>query len=94
MIKSVRRLGKLVLVVGVAGGTAYSVQRYLRQADSPAQFLYETLGRNTALADAAAADLKPVYKKGLPSRIDQIKNLQNTQEYDVLVIGGGATGCG
>lgn len=29
----------------------------------------------------------------LPTRADMIKSLQ-TEEYDVLVIGGGATGCG
>lgn len=30
----------------------------------------------------------------LPSRTDQLKKLQNTPEYDVLVIGGGVTGSG
>ncbi|XP_071822474.1 glycerol-3-phosphate dehydrogenase, mitochondrial-like [Apostichopus japonicus] len=30
----------------------------------------------------------------LPSRAQQIQTLQSTLEYDVLVIGGGATGCG
>ena len=34
-----------------------------------------------------------VNKKGLPSRQDQLKALKTTQ-FDVLVIGGGATGCG
>ena len=30
----------------------------------------------------------------LPSRSVQISALKNTPEFDVLVIGGGATGCG
>ena len=30
----------------------------------------------------------------LPSRSVQIDSLKNTPEFDVLVIGGGATGCG
>nr|CAB3250536.1 glycerol-3-phosphate dehydrogenase, mitochondrial [Phallusia mammillata] len=30
----------------------------------------------------------------LPSRQVQLKTMENTQEFDVLVIGGGATGCG
>ena len=39
-------------------------------------------------------DLVPISKKGLPSRADHIKALQDTAEYDLLVIGGGATGAG
>jgi len=30
----------------------------------------------------------------LPSRDVQLQTLQSTKEFDVLVIGGGATGCG
>ena len=41
-----------------------------------------------------SAPLKPISGKGLPSRADQLKNLRDGREYDVLVIGGGATGCG
>ena len=37
---------------------------------------------------------KPITGKGLPSRADQLKKLSEGKEYDVLVIGGGATGCG
>lgn len=33
-------------------------------------------------------------KRPLPSRTDQIKNLQAGHTYDVLIIGGGATGAG
>ena len=37
--------------------------------------------------------LKLKYKKGLPSRGEQLSELKN-DEFDVLVIGGGATGAG
>ncbi|XP_015790857.1 glycerol-3-phosphate dehydrogenase, mitochondrial [Tetranychus urticae] len=40
------------------------------------------------------AHLKMISKKGLPSRADHIKALKETPEYDVLVVGGGATGSG
>lgn len=30
----------------------------------------------------------------LPTRAEQLKSLEETPEFDVLVIGGGATGCG
>lgn len=42
---------------------------------------------------AAEAVTIPV-KSRLPTREEQILALQTTDEFDVLVIGGGATGCG
>lgn len=42
----------------------------------------------------AEAELKPQSTKALPSRASQLKALQETPEFDVLVIGGGATGAG
>ncbi len=30
----------------------------------------------------------------LPSRSEQVSNLSSSQEFDVLIVGGGATGCG
>ncbi|XP_011193203.1 glycerol-3-phosphate dehydrogenase, mitochondrial [Zeugodacus cucurbitae] len=36
----------------------------------------------------------PKRKRTLPPRSDQIKSLQSGEEYDVLIIGGGATGAG
>lgn len=36
----------------------------------------------------------PKRKRTLPPRSEQIKHLQSGEEYDVLVIGGGATGAG
>lgn len=38
--------------------------------------------------------MKPKSTKALPSRADQLKALQETAEFDILVIGGGATGSG
>ncbi|XP_010741834.3 glycerol-3-phosphate dehydrogenase, mitochondrial isoform X2 [Larimichthys crocea] len=43
---------------------------------------------------AAEADLKVPYADEFPSRQAQLAALQNTEEFDVLVVGGGATGVG
>lgn len=42
----------------------------------------------------AEAELKVVYTDELPSRQAQLSSLKNTEEFDVLVVGGGATGAG
>uniref|UniRef100_A0A8C3TR39 Glycerol-3-phosphate dehydrogenase n=1 Tax=Catharus ustulatus TaxID=91951 RepID=A0A8C3TR39_CATUS len=47
-----------------------------------------------ALVQVQAAEGVPVRKGPLPSREQQIQALQSDAEFDVLVIGGGATGCG
>ena len=46
------------------------------------------------MAQAEVSPLKPKSSKALPSRADQLKALQTTPEFDILVIGGGATGSG
>nr|XP_033471867.1 glycerol-3-phosphate dehydrogenase, mitochondrial isoform X1 [Epinephelus lanceolatus] len=43
---------------------------------------------------AAEAELKVPYADELPSRQAQLARLQNTEEFDVLIVGGGATGAG
>lgn len=43
---------------------------------------------------AAEADLKVPYPNELPSRAAQLAALRDTEEFDVLVVGGGATGAG
>uniref|UniRef100_A0A1A7W8L0 Glycerol-3-phosphate dehydrogenase, mitochondrial n=2 Tax=Iconisemion striatum TaxID=60296 RepID=A0A1A7W8L0_9TELE len=43
---------------------------------------------------AAEAELKVPYADELPSRLAQLAALQDTEEFDVLVVGGGATGAG
>ncbi|NXD26145.1 GPDM protein, partial [Spelaeornis formosus] len=50
--------------------------------------------KHGALAQVQAAEDAPVRKDHLPSREQQILALQSSGEFDVLVIGGGATGCG
>lgn len=50
--------------------------------------------RNTLKTVNNAVATPPKRKRTLPPRGDQIKNLQSGEEYDVLVIGGGATGAG
>lgn len=46
-----------------------------------------------AYVEAAECISEPVNREP-PSREAQLLTLQNTSEFDVLVIGGGATGCG
>ncbi|KAJ8019659.1 Glycerol-3-phosphate dehydrogenase, mitochondrial [Holothuria leucospilota] len=46
-------------------------------------------------AHVISADFRSSHQSSpLPTRDQQIQSLQSTHEYDVLVIGGGATGCG
>jgi glycerol-3-phosphate dehydrogenase len=48
---------------------------------------------NLAYVEAAECFAEPVNREP-PSREAQLLTLQNTSEFDILVIGGGATGCG
>ncbi|XP_017591560.1 PREDICTED: glycerol-3-phosphate dehydrogenase, mitochondrial-like [Corvus brachyrhynchos] len=50
--------------------------------------------KHGALVQVQAAEGAPVRKDHLPTREQQILALQTSGEFDVLVIGGGATGCG
>ncbi|NWV17486.1 GPDM protein, partial [Origma solitaria] len=50
--------------------------------------------KHGALVQVQAAEAAPVKKDHLPTREQQILALQTSGEFDVLVIGGGATGCG
>ncbi|KAK5875329.1 hypothetical protein CesoFtcFv8_027816 [Champsocephalus esox] len=43
---------------------------------------------------AAEAELRVPFADEFPSRQAQLAALQNTEEFDVLVVGGGATGAG
>lgn len=43
---------------------------------------------------AAEAELKVPYADELPTRQAQLSTLRDTEEFDVLVVGGGATGSG
>ncbi|NWV08531.1 GPDM protein, partial [Ptilonorhynchus violaceus] len=50
--------------------------------------------KHGALVQVEAAEAVPVKQDHLPTREQQILALQTSGEFDVLVIGGGATGCG
>lgn len=52
---------------------------------------YLLMSDNTVHADVC--NPRPL-KRPLPTREEQVKTLKNTSEYDVLIIGGGATGAG
>lgn len=42
----------------------------------------------------AEAELKVPFADELPSRQAQLRTLKSTEEFDVLIVGGGATGAG
>lgn len=74
----------------ILGGTAtvsFSLYAYYRFRDN---------GRQNPLLSVSAAESAVAQRQSnpLPPRSDQINSLKNTPEFDVLVIGGGATGCG
>lgn len=86
MASSARPAAKKLALLATAAGTA-------------AYIGYKSCDTKSSLMApfAAKADvpmIQPKYKKGLPTRAEQIKNLQQTPEFDILVIGGGATGTG
>ncbi|OQV15183.1 Glycerol-3-phosphate dehydrogenase, mitochondrial [Hypsibius exemplaris] len=55
--------------------------------------LYD-LKQHASIASCAASTKPEQYLAVLPTRQEHLKSLQETPEYDVLVIGGGATGTG
>ena len=58
-----------------------------------AALVYKTRN-STALAQSPVSRCANPQEWRLASRADQLKKLQSGEEYDVFVIGGGATGCG
>ena len=82
VLKSLKRISKKGLVIG--GGVclvAYAYPKITQKQQNAAVF-------------AAEMDIDTKYAwSPLPTRIDQLKSLEN-DEFDVLVIGGGATGTG
>ncbi|KAG7311148.1 glycerol-3-phosphate dehydrogenase [Plutella xylostella] len=74
-----------LLLSGVAGLSGAALAAWAVAADdSPVQWY------KPAIVSAKTQSKK----RPLPPRSDQIKNLQSGEEYDVLIIGGGATGVG
>ena len=50
--------------------------------------------RTARLEESAALEEALIASKPLPTRNEQLKRLSSTKEFDVLVVGGGATGAG
>ncbi|KAI1293560.1 Glycerol-3-phosphate dehydrogenase, mitochondrial [Halotydeus destructor] len=79
-----KKVGRLCLVVGTVGAASYAGYKVSQGNKSN---VYPTVQ-----ADANTGIVQ-ISKKGLPSRDSQLKALQE-HDYDILVIGGGATGAG
>uniref|UniRef100_H3CZ45 Glycerol-3-phosphate dehydrogenase, mitochondrial n=1 Tax=Tetraodon nigroviridis TaxID=99883 RepID=H3CZ45_TETNG len=79
-----KALKRTVLVGGGGVATAFSLAQLMEYRKKQARL---------ALV-AAEAELKAPFADELPTRKEQLAALQNTVEFDVLVVGGGATGVG
>uniref|UniRef100_A0A4W6DGS6 Glycerol-3-phosphate dehydrogenase, mitochondrial n=1 Tax=Lates calcarifer TaxID=8187 RepID=A0A4W6DGS6_LATCA len=80
-----RRALKRTVVVGTgAVATVFGLSHLIEYRKTQARLAYVT----------AEAELKVPYADELPSREAQLTALKTTEEFDVLVVGGGATGAG
>uniref|UniRef100_A0A3Q2E6B7 glycerol-3-phosphate dehydrogenase n=1 Tax=Cyprinodon variegatus TaxID=28743 RepID=A0A3Q2E6B7_CYPVA len=89
--------GKVLLCLLTFICPVYAIQiRFKRR--KPSQWLYSLTSIccfQARLAHVAAeAELKVPFADELPSRETQLATLRDTPEFDVLVVGGGATGAG
>ncbi|NXJ07049.1 GPDM protein, partial [Odontophorus gujanensis] len=73
-----------VLIGGGAIATVFGLSQFSQYRNK-----HGTLG-NVQAAEAVTVPIK----NDFPTREEQILTLKNTSEFDVLIIGGGATGCG
>ncbi|KAM9123984.1 glycerol-3-phosphate dehydrogenase, mitochondrial isoform 1-T2 [Pangshura tecta] len=73
-----------VLIGGGAIATVFGLSQFSQYRSKHDNFMYVQ----------AAEPVNIPMKNHFPTREDQLLALQNTSEFDVLVIGGGATGCG
>ncbi|KAG6940014.1 glycerol-3-phosphate dehydrogenase 2 [Chelydra serpentina] len=73
-----------VLIGGGAIATVFGLSQFSQYRNKHGNFMYVQ----------AAEPVNIPMKNHFPTREDQFLALQNTSEFDVLVIGGGATGCG
>uniref|UniRef100_A0A7N6BAI4 Glycerol-3-phosphate dehydrogenase, mitochondrial n=1 Tax=Anabas testudineus TaxID=64144 RepID=A0A7N6BAI4_ANATE len=79
-----KALKRTAIIGGGAVATVFGVSQLIEYRKTQAR-----------LANVEAeAELKVVYTDELPSRQAQLSSLKNTEEFDVLVVGGGATGAG
>ncbi|XP_008422501.1 glycerol-3-phosphate dehydrogenase, mitochondrial isoform X2 [Poecilia reticulata] len=79
-----RALKHAAVVGGVAVTTVFGLSQLIEYRRTQAQLVRV----------AAEAELKVLFAKELPSREAQLAALQDTTEFDVLIVGGGATGAG
>ncbi|XP_039462961.1 glycerol-3-phosphate dehydrogenase, mitochondrial [Oreochromis aureus] len=79
-----RALKRTALVGGGAVATAFGLSQLIEYRKTQARLAHV----------AAEAELKVPFVDELPSRQAQLAALTNTEEFDVLVVGGGATGAG
>ncbi|TWW63782.1 glycerol-3-phosphate dehydrogenase, mitochondrial isoform X2 [Takifugu flavidus] len=79
-----KALKRTVMVGGGAIATVFGLSQVIEYRKKQARL---------ALV-AAESELKVPFADELPARQEQLAALQNTEEFDVLVVGGGATGVG
>ncbi|KAK7878368.1 hypothetical protein WMY93_034351, partial [Mugilogobius chulae] len=79
-----RALRRTALVGGGAVVTAFGLSQLLEYRKKQARLAHVT----------AEADLKVPFASELPTRQAQLSALKTTEEFDVLIVGGGATGAG
>ncbi|CAH0405102.1 unnamed protein product [Chilo suppressalis] len=78
------------VVSGAAGAAGAALAAWALVADDSAAAWYKRAPIPTATVSAKSERKK----RPLPSRAEQVANLQAGHQYDVLIIGGGATGAG
>ncbi|KTF94542.1 hypothetical protein cypCar_00011563 [Cyprinus carpio] len=79
-----RKAVKGTLIGGGAVATAFGLSQFFEYRKNQARLAYVE----------AQGELKVPFKDALPTREEQLSTLRNTEEFDVLVVGGGATGSG
>ncbi|XP_026114837.1 glycerol-3-phosphate dehydrogenase, mitochondrial-like isoform X2 [Carassius auratus] len=79
-----RKAVKGTLIGGGAVATAFGLSQFFEYKKNQAQLAYVE----------AQGELKVPFKDALPTREEQLSTLRKTEEFDVLVVGGGATGSG
>uniref|UniRef100_A0A3B4UEN6 Glycerol-3-phosphate dehydrogenase, mitochondrial n=1 Tax=Seriola dumerili TaxID=41447 RepID=A0A3B4UEN6_SERDU len=79
-----KALKKTAIIGGGAVATVFGLSHLIEYRKTQAQLAHV----------AAEAELKVPYADELPSRQAQLTALKTTEEFDVLVVGGGATGAG
>lgn len=79
-----RKAVRGTLIGGGAIATAVGLSQFLEYRRNKARLAYVE----------AEGELRTPFEDRLPSRQEQLATLQNTPEFDVLIVGGGATGSG